>query len=562
MPFSTCFFLWLIYIVDKSSGETNIPSPSHIFSKSSHNDKVLTKDNALASKADGTVYRCGKVSFKGKRHYMEDFFYLSATNQLAAVFDGHGGASVSKYVHKNLYSRFLRSLPARERWTDHEICTSLHNALQRVDEDVIHIRHWDHQGSTVALAYVNRHPYSRDRRARSNKRGTIIVANIGDSRVVLCRRGKAKDLTIDHKPNLASERARIELLGGTVSRTSISSLLQQEKERAERDEVEEREERERGYAEHTSDGCTDLNIIDRNANRIAYNNISSNHTAAFAVNENNSKSDSSKRYLSNNSRNQDRLESTKCTSGTDQNDMTDKKILGKRSNSEDNEAIRSTSTSVDVNMDMDMKISDLEVGVYRINGNLAVSRAIGDRAQRPFVSSSPFIKEYPWKDEDRFIITATDGLWDVFSSQESVSFVSQQLNVLLVKKEQRRCAQTHAQQRLKHKHGHGQRQRQGRETRLDKYEGRGGSRGKNGGNNDNCRSDRNNRLGSGSRAPSVSANRLNQEQRLPSNIASCSFSSLLDGEDLDRIARRLARVAMRRGSTDNISIVIQLLDDR
>ena len=27
------------------------------------------------------------------------------------------------------------------------------------------------------------------------------------------------------------------------------------------------------------------------------------------------------------------------------------------------------------------------MGVYRINGNLAVARAIGDRSERPFVSS-------------------------------------------------------------------------------------------------------------------------------------------------------------------------------
>lgn len=28
------------------------------------------------------------------------------------------------------------------------------------------------------------------------------------------------------------------------------------------------------------------------------------------------------------------------------------------------------------------------MGVYRINGNLAVARAIGDRSERPFVSST------------------------------------------------------------------------------------------------------------------------------------------------------------------------------
>ncbi|XP_027771608.1 probable protein phosphatase 2C 75 [Solanum pennellii] len=45
---------------------------------------------------------------------------------------------------------------------------------------------------------------------------TIIVANCGDSRVVLCRGGRAIPLSIDHKPDRPEERARIEACGGHV----------------------------------------------------------------------------------------------------------------------------------------------------------------------------------------------------------------------------------------------------------------------------------------------------------------------------------------------------------
>lgn len=38
----------------------------------------------------------------------------------------------------------------------------------------------------------------------------IICANAGDCRSVLSKKGKAKDLSIDHKPNTPSEKARIE----------------------------------------------------------------------------------------------------------------------------------------------------------------------------------------------------------------------------------------------------------------------------------------------------------------------------------------------------------------
>ena len=43
-----------------------------------------------------------------------------------------------------------------------------------------------------------------------------MVANIGDSRAVLCQDGKAVQMSVDHKPNLFAEKERIENLGGMV----------------------------------------------------------------------------------------------------------------------------------------------------------------------------------------------------------------------------------------------------------------------------------------------------------------------------------------------------------
>jgi len=47
-------------------------------------------------------------------------------------------------------------------------------------------------------------------------RNMLVVANAGDSRAVLCRGGKAIDMSEDHKPNLPAEKARIERNGGEV----------------------------------------------------------------------------------------------------------------------------------------------------------------------------------------------------------------------------------------------------------------------------------------------------------------------------------------------------------
>uniref|UniRef100_A0A915KEY4 protein-serine/threonine phosphatase n=1 Tax=Romanomermis culicivorax TaxID=13658 RepID=A0A915KEY4_ROMCU len=45
----------------------------------------------------------------------------------------------------------------------------------------------------------------------------VYVANAGDSRCVLCRNGKALDLSIDHKPEDDVERRRVEAAGGAIT---------------------------------------------------------------------------------------------------------------------------------------------------------------------------------------------------------------------------------------------------------------------------------------------------------------------------------------------------------
>ena len=61
---------------------------------------------------------------------------------------------------------------------------------------------------------------------------------------------------------------------------------------------------------------------------------------------------------------------------------------------------------------------------YRINGNLAVARSIGDKFERPCVTDEVEIRTLPLDPEgDQFIVVATDGLWDVMSSAEAVEFV-------------------------------------------------------------------------------------------------------------------------------------------
>jgi serine/threonine protein phosphatase PrpC len=53
----------------------------------------------------------------------------------------------------------------------------------------------------------------------------IFCANAGDCRSVLCKKGKAKDLSVDHKPNTPSEKARIERANGFVEDNRVNGNL-------------------------------------------------------------------------------------------------------------------------------------------------------------------------------------------------------------------------------------------------------------------------------------------------------------------------------------------------
>ncbi|KAJ6240972.1 leucine rich repeat containing protein [Anaeramoeba flamelloides] len=59
----------------------------------------------------------------------------------------------------------------------------------------------------------------------------------------------------------------------------------------------------------------------------------------------------------------------------------------------------------------------------RINSGLAVSRAFGDLHYQPYVSSCPFVSRFRIQKNDRYIILACDGVWDVMSDQQAIKIV-------------------------------------------------------------------------------------------------------------------------------------------
>lgn len=62
-------------------------------------------------------------------------------------------------------------------------------------------------------------------------------------------------------------------------------------------------------------------------------------------------------------------------------------------------------------------------GVWRIQGSLAVSRAIGDKHLKQWVIAEPETKKLKIQPECEFLILASDGLWNKVTNQEAVDLV-------------------------------------------------------------------------------------------------------------------------------------------
>jgi len=68
----------------------------------------------------------------------------------------------------------------------------------------------------------------------------------------------------------------------------------------------------------------------------------------------------------------------------------------------------------------------------RVNGQLAVSRAIGDFYMQPWVSDEPFLNVIDLKPEDEFLIIACDGVWDEVEDDAAVAVAATEKDPFLM----------------------------------------------------------------------------------------------------------------------------------
>ncbi|CAN6326958.1 unnamed protein product [Urochloa humidicola] len=153
---------------------------------------------------DGSL-NCGYSSFRGKRASMEDFYDIKSSKiddkqiSLFGIFDGHGGSRAAEYLKEHLFDNLMKH---PEFMTDTKLAIS--ETYRKTDSEFLDAERNSHRddGSTASTAVlVGDHLY---------------VANVGDSRAVISKAGKAIALSEDHKPNRYDERKRIESAGGIV----------------------------------------------------------------------------------------------------------------------------------------------------------------------------------------------------------------------------------------------------------------------------------------------------------------------------------------------------------
>ena len=69
----------------------------------------------------------------------------------------------------------------------------------------------------------------------------------------------------------------------------------------------------------------------------------------------------------------------------------------------------------------------------RVGGVLAVTRAFGDHSlKRSGVTAIPHVLKYTLKPFDKFLIIASDGVWDELSDQDAVNYCKDEVSTKLI----------------------------------------------------------------------------------------------------------------------------------
>ncbi|XP_010447488.1 PREDICTED: probable protein phosphatase 2C 60 isoform X1 [Camelina sativa] len=217
------------------------------------------KTDKFSEDGENNKLRYGLSSMQGWRASMEDahaaILDLDENTSFLGVYDGHGGKVVSKFCAKYLHQQVLSD----EAYAAGDVGTSLQKAFFRMDEMMQGQRGWRElavlgdkinkfSGMIEGLIWSPRSgdsankpdawafeegPHSDFTGPNSGSTACVavirnkqlFVANAGDSRCVISRKGQAYNLSRDHKPDLDAEKERILKAGGFIHAGRVNGSL-------------------------------------------------------------------------------------------------------------------------------------------------------------------------------------------------------------------------------------------------------------------------------------------------------------------------------------------------
>lgn len=115
------------------------------------------------------------------------------------IFDAHKGEGVAKYLQDHLFNNILNEGGVRA-----DPVGATRDAYLLTDRNILDTTS-EKGGSTAVTAMV------------CERGSRLIVANVGDSRAVMSKNGKAVQISVDHDPGRPLERANVEARGGHVT---------------------------------------------------------------------------------------------------------------------------------------------------------------------------------------------------------------------------------------------------------------------------------------------------------------------------------------------------------
>lgn len=151
----------------------------------------------------------GQAESIGRRTTMEDACaiigeFSGPQTQFYGVFDGHGGLGVALHCATE-----FPSILAKHYETTHDMIESLKTSIEELNTTAC--EKWSAAGSTLAVAVI--------------ADGKLFTANVGDSRIVMIKKGVASRLSYDHKISDPEEKNAVLERGGIIFNERVGGTL-------------------------------------------------------------------------------------------------------------------------------------------------------------------------------------------------------------------------------------------------------------------------------------------------------------------------------------------------